>query len=114
MNGCNIRNQIKFIHFSVNGGKVTAAFRVLGERNEKTRDIEFAFSYCSPKDRFVRATGRELAIKRLNSDETVKKIQLDFVYPTEQPEALPIYKQVIQAIEPHIKNGLDKKVKWVS
>ena len=44
-----------------NGGGATIAFREAGN------GIEYALSYCAPRDNFNRKVGREISIGRLNS-----------------------------------------------
>ena len=62
-------NQIKFIYFgntkkSNHRGILTVAYRY----NSEKKLIEYALSFCSPKDRFSKKIGRKISSGRLKSD----------------------------------------------
>lgn len=107
-----MKNDIKFAYYDVNGGKVTAAFKLLGEANSTDRTVEFAFSYCNPNDvkRFEKAKGRMISTNRLHCVRTKLSapISLDYSGINES-----VYKQVIKAIEPYIAVGLDREIQWM-
>lgn len=104
-------NRVKFAYYDVNGGKVTAAFRVLGERNDPVRTVEYACSYCSPLDRFEKPKGRMIATNRLNCERTVKSLNLSIEYGNKDN---PIYKQIIATLGDYIFTSLPREVKWLN
>jgi len=59
-------DDVKFIYFRRNGGTITVAYTVVN-RTEKSGSykVVFDFSSCSPKDRFDRKVGRNMAFGRL-------------------------------------------------
>lgn len=103
---------VKFAYYDVDGGKVTAAFKVLGEKNAVERTVEFAFSYCNPNDvkRFEKAKGRLISTRRLDCDRTRHSIPIELDYSGANES---VYKQVIKKLEPFIKVGLNREVRWM-
>jgi len=104
-------NRVRFAYYDVNGGKVTTAFRLLGERNDPKRVVEYACSFCSPLDRFEKPKGRLIATNRLNCERTVKSVVLDLEYGD---NTNPIYKQIITNLSSHIYTSLPRQVKWLN
>ncbi len=50
-----------FMHFELNGGRVTAAIQV------ENQIAEVGLAFCSPQDQFARKRGRLIAEGRLNA-----------------------------------------------
>lgn len=104
-------DRVKFAYYDVNGGKVTAAFKILGNRNDPVRTIQYACSFCSPLDRFEKPKGRLIASNRLNCARTAKTISVPIEYNNKEN---PIYKQVITLLSKYINTSLPRKVKWLN
>ena len=98
---------VKFVYFRKNGGTITVAYTVV---NRKEKDgifkVVFDYSSCSPKDRFDRKVGRNMAFGRL-----VKRMRLlagydyregysDFEFVDNPNQGL--FKQTVEHLERHL------------
>jgi hypothetical protein len=100
-------NEVKFIYFRKNGGTITVAYTVL---NRKDRHgvfrVIFDYSSCSPKDRFDKKIGRNMAFGRLS--KRMKNLNAyDYLegYSDLEFDDNPnqgIYKQAVENIERHL------------
>lgn len=62
-------DHVKFFHFVVNNGHATAAYRLDDNVKSNVRTVRCAFSFCSPRDQFVKSLGRTRANGRLKSQQ---------------------------------------------
>ena len=77
-------NKVFFTHFEVNHNfksfKNKGHVTIAGIFDKDKKELKFAASFCSPKDRFVKKVGRDLASKRLleggESCMTISNIEL--------------------------------------
>lgn len=105
-------DKVKFAYYNIiGGGRITAAFKLSGERNQPKRVIEFACSYCSPNDRFEREKGRLISQGRLNNDKTSRSIPIIIEYNNINN---PVYKQVVQEIEKNLVSMAPRKINWLT
>ena len=62
-------NKVFFTHFEVNHNfksfKNKGHVTIAGIFDKEKKELKFAASFCSPKDRFIKKVGRDLASKRL-------------------------------------------------
>jgi hypothetical protein len=98
---------VKFVYFRRNGGTITVAYTVLN-REEKHGIFKVVFDYssCSPKDRFDRKVGRNMAfgrlakrMKLLNSYEYVNGYS-DLEFDDNPNQGL--FKQTVEHLERHL------------
>ncbi len=98
---------VKFVYFRRNGGTITVAYTVLNrEEKHGTFKVVFDYSSCSPKDRFDRKVGRNMAfgrlakrMKLLNSYEYINGYS-DLEFDDNPNQGL--FKQTVEHLERHL------------
>jgi hypothetical protein len=100
-------NDVKFVYFRRNGGTITVAYTVLNREEKKgVFKVVFDWSACSPKDRFDKRVGRNMAFgrlfKRMRALDTYNYINQYSDFEFDDNPAQGLFKQTVEHLERHL------------
>lgn len=100
------KHGVEFHHLPNKVKKSYKRGTICGVYNEEEGKLAISMSACSHKDAFVKAVGRNLALKRVNSMKLNEPSE--YIYTVSKEEAPKKFIEVVKQLEREFNHGISK------